>query len=92
MITPNIYFQDVLETISTDKGRDCDSKLLSPEHWESRHVRGRHAEHHACFLKPGCSYIGPEISKSTVHIFCSGQALLTFDSVSSSTPQKRRVI
>lgn len=81
--------QDVLETISTDKGRDCDSKLLNSEHWDSRHIRGRHAEHHACFLKPGCSYIGPEISERILHIILVGKALLTSISVPFSQSQKR---
>jgi hypothetical protein len=39
-------------------------KLMGMEYWKSKHVRGRHAEHHACFVKPGCSFIGSEISKS----------------------------
>jgi len=51
----------VLEKISVEKGPNLYDKLLSAEHWESKHVRGRHAEHHACFVKPGCSFIGPEI-------------------------------
>ncbi|KAH8593695.1 hypothetical protein B0O99DRAFT_515442 [Bisporella sp. PMI_857] len=56
------WVRDVLTTISVDKGRDCHSKLLNAEHWESKHVRGRHAEHHACFLKPACSVVGVDIT------------------------------
>jgi hypothetical protein len=57
------WVREILERISVDKGEDCHQKLLSLDHWESRHVRGRHSEHHACFLKPGCSFIGSEISE-----------------------------
>ncbi|TVY80430.1 hypothetical protein LSUE1_G004752 [Lachnellula suecica] len=59
---PSWVKKDVLEAISVEKGPNHYDRLLSIEHWESKHVRGRHAEHHACFVKPGCSFIGAEIT------------------------------
>ncbi|TVY39411.1 hypothetical protein LOCC1_G006545 [Lachnellula occidentalis] len=56
-----IWVKNILEAISVEKGPNHHDKLLSIENWESRHVRGRHAEHHACFVKPGCPPIEPEI-------------------------------
>ncbi|KAK6833421.1 hypothetical protein PG987_008115 [Apiospora arundinis] len=36
------------------------SKLLRNENWVNRHVRGRHAQAHASYVKPGCDYISSE--------------------------------
>lgn len=59
--------KDVLERISIEKGPDVHSKMLDHEHWHSKHVRGRHQEHHhACFLKPHCSFFGLESGMSVV--------------------------
>ncbi|KAF5876175.1 putative ankyrin repeat protein [Botrytis fragariae] len=55
------WVPDVLERISNEKGPDVHSKMLDHEHWHSKQVRGRHQEHHhACFLKPHCSFFGLE--------------------------------
>ncbi|TGO22518.1 hypothetical protein BPAE_0164g00050 [Botrytis paeoniae] len=57
------WVPDVLERISNEKGPDVHSKMLDHEHWHSKQVRGRHQEHHhACFLKPHCSFFGLETS------------------------------
>ncbi|THV53682.1 hypothetical protein BGAL_0044g00070 [Botrytis galanthina] len=68
------WVPDVLERISIEKGPDVHSKMLDHEHWHSKHVRGRHQEHHhACFLKPHCSFFGlesalPKIGVTSVDI------------------------
>ncbi|KAK8110679.1 ankyrin repeat protein [Apiospora kogelbergensis] len=36
------------------------SKLLRNENWVSRHVRGRHAQAHSSYVRPGCDYISSE--------------------------------
>ncbi|KAF7942805.1 uncharacterized protein EAE97_006259 [Botrytis byssoidea] len=55
------WVPDILERISVEKGSDVHSKMLDHEHWHSKHVRGRYQEHHhACFLKPHCSFFGLE--------------------------------
>ncbi|KAK8047888.1 hypothetical protein PG996_015952 [Apiospora saccharicola] len=36
------------------------SKLLRNENWVDRHVRGRHAQAHASYVRPGCDYISSE--------------------------------
>ncbi|TGO71257.1 hypothetical protein BELL_0601g00060 [Botrytis elliptica] len=55
------WVPDVLERISNEKGPDVHSKMLDHEHWHSKQVCGRHQEHHhACFLKPYCSFFGLE--------------------------------
>ncbi|KAG9245954.1 hypothetical protein BJ878DRAFT_499088 [Calycina marina] len=74
-----IWVRDILSAISTEKGRDCHHKLIGREHWESKHVRGRHAEHHACFLKPACDIVGGDITSplsSPRHYFGSNAAHL----------------
>ncbi|KAI1455207.1 hypothetical protein F4805DRAFT_285651 [Annulohypoxylon moriforme] len=37
------------------------SKLLSNENWANKHVQGRHANLHASYVKPGCSFVPSEI-------------------------------
>lgn len=32
------------------------SELLNNTHWKSKHTRGRHSQHHACFLKTACAF------------------------------------
>ncbi|KAI9647362.1 hypothetical protein NHQ30_003747 [Ciborinia camelliae] len=55
------WVQDVLARISVEKGPDIHSRMLDAEHWHSKHMRGRHQEHHhACYLKPHCSFFGLE--------------------------------
>lgn len=50
------WVKKVFDTLSVKEGRDF-SDLFSPEHWSSRHARGRHSQHHACYLKSACVYI-----------------------------------
>lgn len=45
----------VLEALSSYQKMDL-SELLNEEHWKSRHARGRHSQHHACFLKSTCAF------------------------------------
>lgn len=47
------WVRKVFEALSIHQGRDF-SELLNEEHWKSRHARGRHSQHHACFLKSTC--------------------------------------
>ncbi|MCJ1244358.1 hypothetical protein MMC30_001556 [Trapelia coarctata] len=54
------WVSEVLRSISIDKGKNCHEKLLDLRNWESKHVRARQSEHHACFVKPGCSLIPHE--------------------------------
>lgn len=51
-----VWVKKVFDTISLEERQDY-SELFSSEHWTSRHERGRHAQHHACFLRPGCGYV-----------------------------------
>lgn len=51
-----VWVKKVFDTISVKERQDY-SELFSSEHWASRHERGRHAQHHACFLKPACGYV-----------------------------------
>lgn len=51
-----VWVKKVFDTISLKERQDY-SELFSSEHWTSRHERGRHAQHHACFLKPACGYV-----------------------------------
>ncbi|KAH8674577.1 hypothetical protein BGZ60DRAFT_526534 [Tricladium varicosporioides] len=53
------WVKDIMIRISAEKGQTSYERLLSVEHWQSKHVRGRHAEHHSCFVKPGCSFLRP---------------------------------
>lgn len=49
------WVRKVFEALSIHQGRDF-SELLNEEHWKSRHARGRHSQHHACFLKSTCGF------------------------------------
>lgn len=51
-----VWVKKVFDTISLKERQDY-SELFSSEHWTSRHERGRHAQHHACFLKPACGFV-----------------------------------
>ncbi|KAH6670519.1 hypothetical protein B0J14DRAFT_516061 [Halenospora varia] len=53
------WVKDIMTRISAEKGRTSYERLLNAENWQSKHVRGRHAEHHSCFVKPGCSFLRP---------------------------------
>lgn len=50
-----LWVEKVFGTLSVKEKRDY-SELFNTEHWASRHARGRHSQHHACFLKPACGY------------------------------------
>lgn len=49
------WVRKVFEALSVHQERDF-SELLNEEHWKSRHARGRHSQHHACFLKSTCGF------------------------------------
>lgn len=51
-----VWVKKVFDTISLEERQDY-SELFSSEHWTSRHERGRHSQHHACFLRPACGYV-----------------------------------
>jgi hypothetical protein len=51
-----VWVRKVFATLNVKEGQDY-SELFSTEHWASRHERGRHAQHHACFLKPACGFV-----------------------------------
>lgn len=51
-----VWVRKVFDTLSLKERQDY-SELFSTEHWTSRHERGRHAQHHACFLKPACGFV-----------------------------------
>ncbi|KAI7776077.1 hypothetical protein LA080_005851 [Diaporthe eres] len=51
-----VWVKKVFDTISLEERQDY-SELFSSEHWTSRHERGRHAQHHACFLRPACGRV-----------------------------------
>lgn len=55
------WVRKVFDTLNVTERRDF-SELFSAEHWSSRHARGRHSQHHACFVKPACNYIPYKIS------------------------------
>ncbi|KAK8066166.1 hypothetical protein PG997_012913 [Apiospora hydei] len=63
------------------------SKLLRNENWVNRHVRGRHAQAHASYVRPGCDYISSETRKS-IHISLPKNELVTdvADSPRPSSP------
>lgn len=50
------WIRKVFATLEVKEGRGF-SELFSPENWSSRHTRGRHSQHHACFVKPACSFV-----------------------------------
>ncbi|KAI9774094.1 MAG: hypothetical protein M1840_005187 [Geoglossum simile] len=51
------WVSDVLEIIAVDRGDPPYERLLDHQNWASKHVRIRQAEHHACFVKPGCQLV-----------------------------------
>ncbi|KAG6356068.1 hypothetical protein INS49_015453 [Diaporthe citri] len=59
-----VWVKKVFDTISLEERQDY-SELFSSEHWTSRHERGRHAQHHACFLRPACGPVPSEVAKET---------------------------
>lgn len=48
------WVQKVFGTLALHLRRDF-SDLFNAEHWISRHKRGRHSQHHACFIKSACA-------------------------------------
>lgn len=59
--TNPFWVKRVFETLEVKSRRDF-SELFSSENWTSRHARGRHSQHHACFVKSACSHIPQAIS------------------------------
>ncbi len=55
--------QDILKRIADEKHNDCHLKLLDPKNWQKKHIWGRHTEYHACFMRPGCNLLVPEIGE-----------------------------
>lgn len=49
------WVRKVFEALSVHQRRDF-SEVLNEENWKSRHARGRHSQHHACFLKTTCAF------------------------------------
>lgn len=49
------WVRKVFETLEVKQGRNF-SELFNSEHWTTRHARGRHSQHHACFLKTTCAF------------------------------------
>ena len=55
--------QDVFSAISKERGQKLNDTLLADTTWCKRHIRGRNTHYHACFVKPGCILIHPELSQ-----------------------------
>lgn len=54
--TNPFWVTKVFNTLQVKEARDF-SELFGPENWSSRHARGRHSQHHACFVKSACGYV-----------------------------------
>ncbi|KAK2602934.1 hypothetical protein N8I77_009429 [Diaporthe amygdali] len=79
-----VWVKKVFDTISL-KDRQDYSELFSSENWTSRHERGRHAQHHACFLKPACGYVSLKAKQPSMlfgQTAASGRGLQRNDSSS----------
>jgi hypothetical protein len=50
--------------MSEERGEKLNDTLLADTTWCKRHIRGRNTHYHACFVKPGCILIHPELSQS----------------------------
>lgn len=50
------WVRKVFDTLSVKEEKDF-MELFNKDNWASRHARGRHSQHHACFLKPACNHI-----------------------------------
>jgi len=62
-IFANLSAQDIFSAISKDKEKPLNDILLGDRVWCERHIRGRNTHYHACFVKPGCILIQPELSQ-----------------------------
>lgn len=51
-----VWVEKVFEQLSVSDKIDY-AELFSAPHWDSRHTRARHPQHHACFLKPTCGTV-----------------------------------
>lgn len=80
-----LWVRKVFDTLSVKEGKDY-MELFNTEHWASRHARGRHSQHHACFLKPACGYT--QIKAKQYPVLPSGRAGPTFTRSDSLTPKQ----
>ncbi|KAI0471504.1 hypothetical protein GGR56DRAFT_681634 [Xylariaceae sp. FL0804] len=55
------WVKNIFDKLSETQNRNY-SKLLSNDYWANRHVRGRHANQHASYVKPGCAFVPAETS------------------------------
>jgi hypothetical protein len=53
------WVKRIFERLAVEDKRDF-SVLFNRDHWGSKHTRGRHSQHHAYFVKPGCGFIPPK--------------------------------
>lgn len=51
------WVRKIFDSLSVHLKRDC-SELFTHENWITRHKRGRHSQHHACFLESACNITG----------------------------------
>ena len=62
-ILANLNDQDVFSAISKERKNSLSDTLLADIIWCKRHIRGRNTHYHACFVKPGCILIHPQLSQ-----------------------------
>ncbi|KAI0145146.1 hypothetical protein GGR57DRAFT_305044 [Xylariaceae sp. FL1272] len=53
------WVKGIFEKLSEVQNRSY-TKLLSNEHWTSKHVQGRNANFHLSYVKPGCGFLPAE--------------------------------
>ncbi|KAJ4415541.1 hypothetical protein N0V82_007263 [Gnomoniopsis sp. IMI 355080] len=56
------WVRKVFNTLEVKERRDF-SEVFNPENWSSLHARGRHSQHHACFVKSACKYIPNKLTQ-----------------------------
>lgn len=81
-----VWVKKVFDTISLKERQDY-SELFSSEHWTSRHERGRHAQHHACFLKPACGFVSLKPRQLSI-LGQSGSSTRGLQRTDSSSPRQ----
>jgi hypothetical protein len=64
-IFANLTAQDIFSAISKERKKPLHDTLLGDTIWCKRHIRGRNTHYHACFVRPGCILIHPELSQSS---------------------------
>lgn len=50
------WVRKVFDTLGVT-GRKDFSEVFNAENWSTKHTRGRHSQHHGCFLKSSCGYM-----------------------------------